>query len=158
MPKQACWRPWPFFRDPLFAQTRFARLGDVFETSLIGQRLVFIRGDAAITDLLSQSDAVEGWWPDSVRRLLGSRSLANRNGAAHKARRRVVGQLFSAAALQRYSPAIIQLVDELAAKLASSSSPRWPLLGPQTAPESSASPSGTPTTRPGACLPPSGRP
>ena len=112
-----------FFRDPLFAQTRFARLGDVFETSLIGQRLVFIRGDATITDLLSQSDAVEGWWPDSVRRLLGSRSLANRNGAAHKARRRVVGQLFSAAALQRYSPAIIQLVNELAVELASSPSP-----------------------------------
>ena len=112
-----------FFRDPLFAQSRFARWGDVFETSLMGQRLVFIRGNTAISDLLSQSDAVEGWWPDSVRRLLGSRSLANRNGAAHKARRRVVGQLFSAGALQRYSPAIIQLVDELAAELNSNCTP-----------------------------------
>ena len=112
-----------FFRDPLFAQTRFARFGDVFETSLMGQRLVFIRGDAAISELLSQSDALEGWWPDSVRRLLGSHSLANRSGAAHKARRRVVGQLFSAAALQRYSPAIIALVNELAAELNASPLP-----------------------------------
>ena len=81
-----------FFRDPAFAQERFATHGDVFETSLLGQRLIFIRGDAAIGDLFRQGDAVEGWWPESVRRLLGSRSLANRNGEAHKARRRVVGQ------------------------------------------------------------------
>ena len=61
--------------------------------------MVFIRGDEAIQDLLAQSDAVEGWWPDGVRQLLGMRSLANRSGADHKARRRVVGQLFSKAAL-----------------------------------------------------------
>ena len=71
----------------------------------------------ALTDRLGSSDATEGWWPQSVRRLLGSRSLANRNGADHRARRRVVGQLFSAAALRRYSPEIVQLVDQLAAEL-----------------------------------------
>ena len=52
-----------------------------------------------------------------MRQLLGSRSLANRNGADHRARRRVVGQLFSAAALRRYTPAITQLVEALAADL-----------------------------------------
>ena len=52
--------------------------------------------------------------PESVRQLLGSRSLANRNGPDLRARRRVVGQLFSAAALRRYTPAIIALVDQLA--------------------------------------------
>ena len=112
-----------FFRDPAFAQERFATHGDVFETSLLGQRLIFIRGDAAIGDLFRQGDAVEGWWPESVRRLLGSRSLANRNGEAHKARRRVVGQLFSSAALQRYSPAIVQQVNALAQELGASSEP-----------------------------------
>jgi cytochrome P450 len=109
-----------FFRDPGFASRRFAQLGNVFETSLVGQRLVFIRGGRAINDLLAQPDATEGWWPESVRQLLGSRSLANRNGADHRARRRVVGQLFSAAALRRYSPAIVELVNELAAELRSS--------------------------------------
>ena len=112
-----------FFRDPAFAQTRFERHGEVFETVLLGQPMVFIRGAAAIDDLLAAGDGVEGWWPESVRQLLGSRSLANRNGPAHRARRRVVGQLFSAAALRRYSPRIVGLVDELAAELATATGP-----------------------------------
>ena len=103
-----------FFRDPDFASRRFQEFGDVFETTLIGQRLVFIRGEQAIRDLFDQSDAVQGWWPKSVQTLLGSRSLANRNGASHKARRRVVGQLFATAALRRYSPSIVAMVDGLA--------------------------------------------
>jgi cytochrome P450 len=112
-----------FFRDPAFAQRRFERHGDVFETVLLGEPMVFIRGAAAIGDLLAAGDGVEGWWPESVRQLLGSRSLANRNGAAHRARRRVVGQLFSAAALRRYSPRIVVLVEELAAELAAAPGP-----------------------------------
>jgi cytochrome P450 len=47
----------------------------------------------------------------------GPLSLANRNGADHKARRRVVGQLFTTAALKRSSPAIVALVDGLAEEL-----------------------------------------
>ena len=112
-----------FFRDPEFARRRFERLGDVLETKLLGQQLVFIRGERAMTDLLGSNDATEGWWPESVRQLLGSRSLANRNGADHRARRRVVGQLFSAAALRRYSPEIVQLVDQLAAELLAAREP-----------------------------------
>jgi cytochrome P450 len=112
-----------FFRDPGFAQKRFAQHGNVFATSLLGQPLVFIRGGRAIGDLLAQPDGCEGWWPVSVRELLGSRSLANRNGPDHRARRRVVGQLFSAAALRRYSPGIVTLVDELSTELAAASTP-----------------------------------
>ena len=103
-----------FFRDPEFASRRFEAFGDVFETTLIGQRLIFVRGDQAIEDLFQQPDAVQGWWPGSVRTLLGSRSLANRNGPDHKARRRVVGQLFTTAALRRYSPKIMAMVNSLA--------------------------------------------
>lgn len=112
-----------FFRDPGFARRRFARHGNVFETRLLGQPLVFIRGERAISDLLADSRRVEGWWPASVRELLGSRSLANRNGADHRARRRVVGQLFAAAALRRYSPAIVALVEALAAELGRAGEP-----------------------------------
>jgi cytochrome P450 len=112
-----------FFRDPDFATQRFARFGNVFETRLLGQQLVFVRGERAITDLLSHPEACEGWWPQSARLLLGSRSLANRNGPEHRARRRVVGQLFSAAALRRYSPAISELVDALAAELQATPGP-----------------------------------
>ncbi|MEB3256486.1 MAG: cytochrome P450 [Synechococcaceae cyanobacterium] len=112
-----------FFRDADFAAQRFARYGNVFETRLLGQELVFVRGGPAISDLLAQADATEGWWPESVRQLLGSRSLANRTGADHRARRRVVGQLFSAAALRRYSPEIVALVEELAGELRTASEP-----------------------------------
>ena len=52
-----------------------------------------------------------------MRQLLGSRSLANRSGADHKARRRVVGQLFSSAALERYTPSIEALIEEVASEL-----------------------------------------
>ena len=112
-----------FFRDADFAARRFAQFGNVFQTRLLGQELVFVRGGPAISDLLAQADATEGWWPESVRQLLGSRSLANRNGADHRARRRVVGQLFSAAALRRYSPEIVALVEELAAELHAATTP-----------------------------------
>jgi cytochrome P450 len=112
-----------FFRDPDFARSRFERYGDVYETSLLGQRTVFIRGGQAISDLFAQGEAVEGWWPDSVRELLGTLSLANRNGADHKARRRVVGQLFASAALKRYSPAIVALVEALNQELLGAQAP-----------------------------------
>ena len=112
-----------FFRDPDFARQRFERFGNVFETLVFGQRTVFIRGDRAIADLLSAGDAVQGWWPASLKQLLGSKSLANRNGPDHRARRRVVGQLFSPPALKRYGPQIIQLVEQLIAELAAPGSP-----------------------------------
>ena len=112
-----------FFRDPSFSQRRFRELGDVFETRLLAQSIVFIRGERAISDLLKQEDCLQGWWPESVRQLLGSRSLANRNGADHKARRRVVGRLFSSAALGRYTPAIEALVNDLAEELQQANDP-----------------------------------
>ena len=112
-----------FFRNPDFALERFQSYGDVFETRLLGQEMVFIRGDEAIGNLLNQSDSVEGWWPESVRQLLGMKSLANRNGPDHKARRRVVGQLFSRAALREYTPAIITMVNDLVDELNNSQQP-----------------------------------
>ena len=112
-----------FFRDPSFSQRRFSELGDVFETKLLAQSIVFIRGERAIGDLLKQEESLQGWWPESVRQLLGSRSLANRSGADHKARRRVVGQLFSSAALSRYTPAIEALVNDLAEELQQADDP-----------------------------------
>ena len=117
-----------FFSDPSFAQRRFETYGDVFATKLLAQPIVFIRGERAISDLFSQSELLDGWWPESVKQLLGSRSLANRNGAGHKARRRVVGQLFSSAALARYTSSITALVDELAEELKASDGP-IPLAG-----------------------------
>ena len=113
-----------FFRDPGFSAKRFEALGDIFETRLLAQRIVFIRGERAISDLLKQGSALQGWWPDSVRQLLGSKSLANRSGPAHKARRRVVGQLFSSGALSRYTPSIQGLIEELVVELQEAEEPQ----------------------------------
>ena len=107
-----------FFRDPDFARSRFQHFGDVHKTSLVGQQTIFIRGGQAIHDLFAQ-----GWRPDSVRELLGPLSLANRNGADHKARRRVVGQLFAPAALKRYGPLIVALVNDCSQELIASEAP-----------------------------------
>ncbi|MFM7733835.1 MAG: cytochrome P450 [Cyanobium sp.] len=107
-----------FLRDPDYARRHFERLGDVWETRLLGQRTVFVRGERAIADLLARPEAAVGWWPASVRELLGPLSLSNRTGPDHRARRRVVGQLFAAAALRRYAPAIVALVNELVEELA----------------------------------------
>lgn len=104
-------------------RSRFERYGDIYETCLLRQRTVFIRGGQAIADLFAQGEPVQGWWPDSVRQLLGPLSLANRNGADHKARRRVVGQLFASAALRRYSPEIVALVEALHQQLLGASAP-----------------------------------
>ena len=106
-----------FFRDADFARRRFEQYGNVYETTLLGQKTVFVRGEKAVSDLFRQSVALEGWWPASVRELLGPLSLANRSGEDHRARRRIVGQLFTTAALKRYSPAIVQLVEELVGDL-----------------------------------------
>ena len=113
-----------FFSDPGFTSKRFAAHGDVFEPRLLAQRIVFIQGERAISDLLKQGADLEGWWPDSVRQLLVSRSLANRSGPAHKARRRVVGQLFSSGALSRYTPSIQALIEELITELQQSDGPQ----------------------------------
>ncbi|QEY31567.1 cytochrome P450 [Synechococcus sp. RSCCF101] len=112
-----------FLRDPGFADRRFAEHGDVFRTVLFGESMVFVRGGRAIEDLFAQSDRLSGWWPGSVRQLLGPLSLANRTGDAHRARRRVVGQLFTTAALRRYSPSLIALVDGLAEELSRNADP-----------------------------------
>ena len=57
----------------------------MYETNLLGQRTVFIRGGQAIGDLFAQGDAVQGWWPGSVRELLKPLSLLNRKDADHLA-------------------------------------------------------------------------
>ena len=71
-----------FFTQADFAQRRFAAHGDVFETKLLAQRMVFIRGEQAIADLMEQGEALEGWWPDSVRKLLGGRRCSRADSAS----------------------------------------------------------------------------
>ena len=112
-----------FLRDPGFAKRRFDQLGEVFETVIAGQSQVFVRGSGPVAELMTQTAALEGWWPTSVSTLLGPASLANRNGDAHMARRRAVGRLFSAQALKGYAPGIARLCDGMVGVLAASPQP-----------------------------------
>ena len=112
-----------FLRDPGFAARRFAERGDVFETVLAFQPQVFVRGAGPVAELMTQTQALEGWWPASVSELLGPYSLANRNGEAHLARRRAVGRLFSAQALKGYAPGIARICDTVCAGLAAAPQP-----------------------------------
>lgn len=112
-----------FLRDPGFADQRFAELGNVFETVLVFQPQVFVRGAAPLAELMTQTAALEGWWPASVKELLGPSSLANRNGEAHLARRRAVGRLFAPQALRGYAPGIARICDKVCAGLAAAPQP-----------------------------------
>ena len=112
-----------FLRDPGFASHRFAEKGDVFETVLAFQPQVFARGAGAVAELMTQTEALEGWWPPSVSELLGPYSLANRNGEAHLARRRAVGRLFSPQALRGYAPGIARICDTVCTGLAAAPQP-----------------------------------
>jgi hypothetical protein len=75
-----------FLGDPDFVRRRFERYGDVFETVLAGQPQIFVKGAEAAGEMLAQSEALEGWWPSTVRQLLGELSLSSRNGEAHLAK------------------------------------------------------------------------
>ena len=116
-------------RDPGHVGRRFAALGDVFETVIAGQPQVFVRGSGPVAELMTQPTALEGWWPPSVSQLLGPFSLANRNGEAHLARRRVVGRLFSAQSLKGYAPGIARISASMVEGLATAPQPvalaRW---------------------------------
>lgn len=61
-----------FFRDPSFSQRRFRELGDVFETKLLAQSIVFIRGERAISDLLKLEYSLQGWWPKAYNSCWGA--------------------------------------------------------------------------------------
>jgi cytochrome P450 len=112
-----------FLRNPDYASQHFARLGDVFETVITGQPVVFVRGAGPVEELMAQASALEGWWPASVSQLLGPFSLSNRNGEAHLARRRAVGRLFSAQALKGYAPGIAGICDGLVEDLVTAAPP-----------------------------------
>lgn len=112
-----------FLGDANYANSRFSRLGDVFETVIAGQPQVFARGAGAVAELQTQAEALEGWWPSSVSQLLGPYSLANRNGEAHLARRRAVGRLFSAQALKSYGPGIARICDTMVTRLLAAPQP-----------------------------------
>ena len=48
------------FRKPDFTKQRFERYWDVFDLALFGQRIVFISGGDAITDVQGQPESTEG--------------------------------------------------------------------------------------------------
>ena len=112
-----------FFTQADFAQRRFEAHGDVFETKLLAQRMVFIRGERAIGDLLGQGDALRAGGPRACGNCWAANRWPTATGPGHKARRRVVGQLFSSAALARYTPSIQQLVEELCQELITTNTP-----------------------------------
>ncbi|MEB3274802.1 MAG: cytochrome P450 [Prochlorothrix sp.] len=96
-----------FFRDPLFAQKRHDRYGDIFKTRLLGQPTIFMRGAEANRFILTQEHrAFQATWPESVRILLGSKSLATQTGETHLNRRKLMGQAFQPRALSSYAPTL----------------------------------------------------
>jgi len=53
-------------RSSLASKRLHRLLAQVYETPLLGQRTVFLRGEHAVTDLFRQSETLRGWWPATV--------------------------------------------------------------------------------------------
>ncbi|XP_045710462.1 cytochrome P450 26C1 [Phyllostomus hastatus] len=104
---------WPFFGETLhwlvqgsrFHSSRRQRYGTVFKTHLLGRPVIRVSGAENVrTILLGEHRLVRSQWPQSAHILLGSHTLLGAVGEPHRQRRKLLAQVFSRAALERYVP------------------------------------------------------
>ncbi|XP_078455744.1 cytochrome P450 26B1-like isoform X2 [Lampetra planeri] len=98
-------------QGPGFHASRRARHGNVFKTHLLGRPVVRVTGAQHVRRILMGEHAlVSACWPASTRMLLGSNTLINSVGEAHRTRRKVLTKVFSRAALESYAPGVARVV------------------------------------------------
>ncbi|XP_032806163.2 cytochrome P450 26B1-like [Petromyzon marinus] len=98
-------------QGPGFHASRRARHGNVFKTHLLGRPVVRVTGAQHVRRILMGEHAlVSACWPASTRMLLGSNTLINSAGEAHRTRRKVLSKVFSRAALESYAPGVARVV------------------------------------------------
>ncbi|MEO1341331.1 MAG: cytochrome P450 [Cyanobacteria bacterium J06635_13] len=106
-----------FFSDPDFNRKKIAKYGRVYKTNLFGTPTVMMVGAAANTFLFrNENEYVVSMWPKSTSMLLGSESLAVRNGSFHTSRRKLLYQAFQPRALASYIPTMEQITNTYLAK------------------------------------------
>src|SRR3954451_948294 len=102
-----------FAKNPFrFIEERLAQHGRVFRSNVLGRKAAVIAGAEAAGRFIDSSVVMrEGSMPPHVQELFGGRSLPLLDGEVHRARKSVVLQAFTRAALASYLPVIQSTVE-----------------------------------------------
>ena len=97
-----------FAKNPFrFIEERLALHGRVFRSNVLGRKAAVVAGPEAAGRFIDSSVVMrEGSMPPHVQELFGGRSLPLLDGDVHRARKSVVLQAFTRAALTSYLPVI----------------------------------------------------
>src|SRR5579862_5364347 len=95
-----------FAKNPFrFVEERLAAHGRIFRTNVLGRKSVVVAGPEAAGRFIDGSVVMrEGSMPPHVQELFGGRSLPLLDGDVHAARKSIVLQAFTRAALATYLP------------------------------------------------------
>jgi len=116
-----------FAKNPFrFIEERLRAHGSVFRTNVLGRRAVVIAGPEATGHFIDASQVMrEGSMPPHVQELFGGRSLPLLDGETHKARKTIVLQGFSRAALTAYVPVMQRIVELYFVRWIAKGEMRW---------------------------------
>ncbi|MES1245997.1 MAG: cytochrome P450 [Acidobacteriota bacterium] len=116
-----------FAKNPFgFIDQRLAAHGRVFRSHVLGRPTVVIAGPDAAGQFIDPELVMrEGSMPPHVQELFGGRSLPLLDGEAHRARKSLVLQAFSRAALSSYVPAMQAIVERSFERWAGQGEIRW---------------------------------
>ena len=116
-----------FAKNPFrFIEQRLAAHGRVFRSHVLGRPTVVIAGPDAAGQFIDPERVMrEGSMPPHVQELFGGRSLPLLDGEAHRARKSLVLQGFTRAALSSYVPAMQTIVERSFERWAGQDEIRW---------------------------------
>ena len=116
-----------FAKNPFrFIEERLAAHGRVFRTNVLGRKSVVIAGPEAVGHFIDGRVVMrEGSMPPHVQELFGGRSLPLLDGEVHAARKSVVLQAFTRAALAAYLPIIQSTIERHFSSWSSKGEVRW---------------------------------
>ncbi|XP_077992539.1 cytochrome P450 26A1-like [Glandiceps talaboti] len=96
-----------------FYRKKYLKHGPIFKTHVLGRRAVRVVGTELVRQVLQgEGDTVTIFYPQSVRTLLGSHSVATSFGKEHEGLRKHLSKAFHINYLSRYIPYIQKYTDE----------------------------------------------
>jgi len=116
-----------FAKNPFrFIEQRLAAHGRVFRTNVLGRKSIVVAGPEAAGRFIDGSVVMrEGSMPPHVQELFGGRSLPLLDGDVHTARKSVVLQAFTRAALASYLPIMQGTIERYFAGWKNAGEIRW---------------------------------
>ena len=116
-----------FAKNPFrFIEDRIATHGRIFRSHVLGRKTVVVAGPEAAARFIDPSVVMrEGSMPPHVQELFGGRSLPLLDDEVHRARKSLVLQAFSRAALAAYLPVMQRTVENYFTAWSSAAEIRW---------------------------------